>query len=291
MAGIRVALGRLAANHLDVYCACIQAKTADRFLTTEKHMDLALLLMSFAVGVLIGLTSMGGAALMAPFLILVLGVRPMTAVGTDLVYGAVTKIIAAVIHLRQGTVDLQITRRLAAGSLPGGLLGSMLAVTMPQMTENADRHLQRAIGILLVIVAVVVFTRLLVPIRPEHSPRFSKTLLSGRACVGWGAIVGFCVGLTSVGSGSLMAPFLLLIFPASPATAIGTDIAHAALLVSTTGLVHLAKGHVQWELIPILLAGSIPGVLLGSRLAIHLPAKLVRVALAVLLVTTGMRLM
>lgn len=254
-------------------------------------MDAALLFMSFLVGMLIGLTSMGGAALMAPFLIMVVGVRPMTAVGTDLVYGAITKIVASIVHLKNGTVDLRIAWRLSWGSLPAGLAGSLIAVTMPQFTRDADRQLQRAIGVLLVIVALVLLHRMLFPIRPEAGGRFNQRFLQSWGCAIWGAFVGFCVGLTSVGSGSLMAPFLLLLFPRSPAKAVGTDIFHAALLVSTTSLLHITKGSIEWELIPTLLAGSIPGVLLGSQLAVHLPAKLIRATLAILLVTTGVRLL
>src|ERR1700683_4747245 len=99
-------------------------------------MNFPLVLMSFAVGVLIGLTSMGGAALMAPFLILVVDVRPVTAVGTDLVYSAVTKIIGAWVHLKQGTVDLPVVWKLAAGRLPGGLLGALLVILLPQFTHK-----------------------------------------------------------------------------------------------------------------------------------------------------------
>lgn len=125
-------------------------------------MNFPLLLMSFAVGILIGITSMGGAALMAPFLILVLGVRPVTAVGTDLAYGAITKIVGAWVHLRQGTVDLAVVRKLAAGSVPGGLLGSMAVILLPRFTHNAEHYVRTAIGVLLMVVAAILLARLLV---------------------------------------------------------------------------------------------------------------------------------
>src|SRR5579863_7847381 len=124
-------------------------------------MNFPLLLMSFCVGVLIGLTSMGGAALMAPFLILIVGVRPVTAVGTDLVYGAVTKIVGAWVHLKQGTVDLPVVRKLASGSIPGGILGALLVILLPRITHDAEQYVRKAIAVLLLIVAVVLLVRVL----------------------------------------------------------------------------------------------------------------------------------
>ncbi len=248
-----------------------------------------LTLMSFLVGLLIGLTSMGGAALMAPFLVLVLGMRPVTAVGTDLVYGAITKVVAAAYHLRQGTVDLEVVRRLAVGSVPAGILGSAVVFALPQISRNADRFLQRAMGVLLLSVAAVLLLRLVRP-TPGAGTRISQGFLRGKGCVIWGAAVGFCVGLTSVGSGSLMAPFLMLLFPKTPSRVVGTDILHATVLVSITAFTHTIGGHVEWGLVPSLLAGSIPGVLTGSLLAAHLPAKLLRVSLAVALATTGVQM-
>jgi uncharacterized membrane protein YfcA len=106
----------------------------------------------------------------------------------------------------------------------------------------------------------------------------------------WGAIVGFAVGLTSVGSGSLIAPFLLMLYPNAPARVVGTDVFHAALLVTATAALHIQAGNVEWRLIPLLLAGAIPGVLLGSYLAPRLPARTLRVGLSVVLFTTGIKL-
>jgi uncharacterized protein len=254
-------------------------------------MSFPLLLMSFLVGILIGLTSMGGAALMAPFLILILGVRPVTAVGTDLVYGAVTKIVGAWVHWKQGTVDLPVVKKLATGSLPGGLLGTLLVVLLPRYTQDAQRYEQRAIGVLLVIVAIVLIARLIMG-PPRATPSAKKThFLQNQGTVIWGAVVGFCVGLTSVGSGSLLAPFLLMLYPSKTAKIVGTDIFHAAVLVSVTGIAHAASGGVEWSLVPTLLAGSVPGVLLGSRLAIYIPARPLRTTLAAVLLLTGIHML
>jgi uncharacterized membrane protein YfcA len=253
-------------------------------------MNFPLVLMSFCVGTLIGLTSMGGAALMAPFLILVVGVRPVTAVGTDLVYGAVTKIIGGWVHFRQGTVDLPVVKKLAMGSIPGGIVGSLLVILLPRVTHNAEQYVQRAIGCLLVVVAIVLVLRMVLPL-PAVSPSAKRLkFLHNEATVIWGAFVGFCVGATSVGSGSLLAPFLMLLYPSKTSKIVGTDVFHAAILVSVTGLAHATSSGVEWALVPTLLAGSVPGVLLGSKLATYVPARPLRTGLAALLLVTGVRM-
>ena len=144
-------------------------------------MNFPLVLMSFGVGILIGLTGMGGAALMAPFLILVIGVRPVTAVGTDLVYGAVTKVVGAWIHLKQGTVDLSMVRRLAFGSLPGGIAGSLLVIGLPHYTHNAEEYVKRAIGALLVLVAIILIVRIAVPVKASAPADARRRRRSGTA--------------------------------------------------------------------------------------------------------------
>ena len=252
-------------------------------------MDYSLLLMSFLVGLMIGLTSMGGAALMAPFLILVLGVRPAVAVQSDLIYGAITKIVGAIIHWRQNTVDVPTALSLAKGSIPGGVLGSLVVFMLPRWYGNADVYLRQAIGAVLVVVGLVLIARLLgCPRIIDPSPHMG--LLRGWGSIVWGAVVGFAVGLTSVGSGSLIAPFLMLLFPSAPAKVVGTDVFHAAILVSVTGALHAGSSPIQWVLITTLLAGSIPGVFLGSFLVPHLPAKTIRAGLAVLLLATGIKM-
>jgi uncharacterized protein len=251
-------------------------------------MNYSLIPMSFFVGMMIGLTSMGGAALMAPFLILVVGVRPVTAVGTDLVYGAITKIFGAWMHLRQETVDLAVVRKLATGSIPGGILGAVVVVLLPQVTPDADLYVRRAIGALLVLVALVVAAHVLfrVPDQARLSPQGFRFLYE-KGTVLWGAVVGFCVGATSVGSGSMLAPFLMLLFPSKTAKVVGTDVFHAAILISVTALPHIVGNSVEWKLVPLLLAGSIPGVILGSRLAVLIPARPLRTGLAAVLFVSG----
>jgi uncharacterized membrane protein YfcA len=246
--------------------------------------------MSFGVGILIGLTGMGGAALMAPFLILVVGVRPVTAVGTDLVYGAVTKILGAWIHLKQGTVDLPVVRKLAIGSIPAGLLGALLVISLPRYTHNAEQYVKRAIGSLLVLVALILIIRMLLPVAIANPSGKRLRWLEDRGTIIWGAIVGFCVGATSVGSGSLLAPFLMMLYPSKTSRVVGTDVFHAAILVAVTGFAHSLSSGVEWNLIPSLLAGALPGVTLGSKLATRIPSRPLRTGMAALLLVTGYRM-
>lgn len=253
-------------------------------------MDFPLILIGFVVGMLIGLTSMGGAALIAPVLILVVGIRPVTAVGTDLVYGAITKIVGAWVHLRQGTVDMPMVKRLAAGSVPGGLLGASVVVLLARFAKHADVYVQKSLGVLLILVAIAVVIRIFSLPTAADLPAKTMNFLRTQGTLIYGAVVGFCVGMTSVGSGSLLAPFLMMLYPSKTSKVVGTDVFHAAVLLSATGLVHWSQGGVEWPIVATLLAGSIPGVVFGSRLACHVPAKPLRVTLAIVLFCTGWRM-
>jgi uncharacterized membrane protein YfcA len=246
--------------------------------------------MSFGVGLLVGLTSMGGAALMTPFLILVLGVRPVLAVGTDLVYGSLTKVVGAYMHWRQGSVDMKVVFRLALGSVPGGVLGVRAITELHRRGANIDGEVKAALGATLMIVALLIVAR----VAGFHvSDRYTKWITTHARVTTplWGFVIGFLVGLTSVGSGSLIAPFLLVILPGASSRVVGTDVFHAALLVTATAIVHQQAGNVDWRLVPTLLCGSIPGVILGSYLTPRVPDRVLRSGLAVLLFLTGYKLM
>ena len=245
--------------------------------------------MSFGVGMLVGLTSMGGAALMTPFLILVLGVRPVLAVGTDLVYGSLTKVVGAWMHWKQGTVDLAIVKRLAMGSVPAGIAGVLAITELHRRGANIDAGVKQTLGVALVTVAILIIVRVAGPrVSADRTEWITRNawLLTPL----WGLFIGFLVGLTSVGSGSLIAPFLLVIMPGKSSRVVGTDVFHAALLVTATAAVHQQAGNVDWKLVPTLLCGSIPGVIFGSYLTPRLPETVLRVGLAVLLFFTGVKL-
>ncbi|MDP2727894.1 MAG: sulfite exporter TauE/SafE family protein, partial [Dehalococcoidia bacterium] len=239
------------------------------------------------VGFLVGLTGMGGAALMTPVLILLFGVRPIVAVGTDLAYGAVTKIVGAWQHHRQGTVDVRLGLLLAAASVPASLVGVMLTRTITESNPAmVDFIIGRVLGVALVLVALSMIARLFLSGRRAmvravldslpvagHGHRTSLKLV---LTIAWGIVVGFLVGLTSVGSGSLIVPFLALVYPISASRVVGTDVFQASMLVSVAALAHLYSGSVDLPLAGNLLLGSIPGVLLGSRLASRAPDRILR---------------
>jgi uncharacterized membrane protein YfcA len=240
----------------------------------------------FVVGILVGLTGMGGAALMTPFLIPVLGTTPVVAVGTDLVYGAVTKIVGGFLHWRHGTVDMAIVRRLALGSVPAGVLAAMAVHLLPDSVVDSNLIVRRALGAALILVSLILLSRKL-GVRPPPLPERWHQWMQGRGTVAVGAVVGALVGFTSVGSGSLLVPFLIGAFMLTPAQVVGTDVVHAAILVTATGAAHAQAGAVDWAIVAGLLVGSVPGVALGSWLAPRLPAPALRLVLAVLLLATG----
>jgi uncharacterized membrane protein YfcA len=240
----------------------------------------------FVVGILIGLTGMGGGALMTPFLVIVLGTRPIVAVGTDLAYGAVTKLVGAFLHWRQGTVDMRLVLRLAAASVPAGLAAVALVRVLPASGVNPDDAVKHGVGSVLILVALVLLVRIS-GIRLPPIPDRWMAALRGRGTYAAGAIVGALVGFTSIGSGSLLVPFLVAVFPLTSAQVVGSDVFHAAILVTVTAVAHAQGGTVDWALVTGLLSGSIPGVALGSWLAPRMPARALRAGLAGVLLATG----
>lgn len=252
--------------------------------------DVALVAAGFLVGLLVGLTGMGGGAVMTPFLISVVGIGPVVAVGTDLIYSAATKIVGAWLHTRQQTVDFALVKRLAMGSVPAGLAAVAAISFLPAVGVDADLAVKRALGAVLILVAVVILCRLFAA-RERAVPERWRAALEGRGTIVAGAVVGALVGFTSVGSGALLVPFLICVYPLSPAKVVGTDVFHAAILVSVTGLAHAQGGAVDWALAVTLLAGSIPGVTLGTWMAPRAPVRVLRAGLASLLLITGLSLM
>ena len=262
-------------------------------------MDPAPTLFGLLVGFLVGLTGVGGGSLMTPFLVTVMGVSAPTAVGTDMVFATVTKFTGSLQHYRQQSVNLEVAIFLGLGSIPAGLLG---VATLEWIEGSYDPETVRSIMITIIAITLVLvggslILRNFLPER-EDDPRpgawDGKSRMSRRRrmfTVVFGAMGGYLVGLTSIGSGSVMAVILLLLYPIAPAVIVGTDIAHATVLSLVVGLAHMTQGNVQFALAGSLLLGGIPGVLIGSRIAPWLPGKPLKMLLAAMLIFVGARLL
>src|SRR5450759_4465538 len=266
-------------------------------------MDLRFSLIGLIIGFLIGLTGMGGGALMTPVMILVMGVKPVIAVGTDLAYGAVTKIVGGATHLQRGTVHRRTAFLLALGSVPASILGVGLTTRIrhadPELVNSVLMH---AIAWVLILVAALMIARPLLTAlvtrkQADSSAEWRNDLYAFGDRHPWllpvmGAIVGFLVGLTSVGSGTLIIVGLLFLYPRwQSKELVGTDVFHAAILVSAASAAQFAAGNVNVSMALSLLLGSIPGVLLGTRLAVDFPEKLLRFSLAGVLLVSGAKLL
>ena len=244
-------------------------------------MDPIYILFGLGVGVLVGLTGIGGGSLMTPLLLLVGGVSPAVAIGTDLAYGAVTKTVGGWRHLRSGTVDLGVSKWLAVGSVPGSLAG-VAAVGL-----IATDALLAFVAVALSIAALGILARAFV-----RAPRERETVeMDPRrrlGAIGMGVVLGALVGLTSVGSGALIGLVLILVFRLTPHRVVGTDVFHAAILLWTAGIAHGVAGNVDYLLAATILLGSIPGVWLGTALLPRVPAAGLRPALGCVLLAAAL---
>lgn len=256
-------------------------------------MDLRYSLLGFLVGLLIGLTGMGGGSLMTPLLILLLHTKATVAVGSDLCYAAVTKIVGAAQHYRQGYVDLSLALKMACGSVPASLLGVWCLVQMRH--HVAEKTLQLSVGRMLGFMLVLVAACLVFRSHPWVRPLREKVRILHREqqthwAVAMGAVLGFLVGITSVGSGTLFAVLLVVLFGLSPRRTVATDVFHAAILSSAAAVGHIISGNVNYNLVGSLLIGSLPGVILGAKFAHRLPERIIRPALAAMLMLSGLKM-
>jgi len=254
-------------------------------------LDPVVVLFGLGVGILVGLTGIGGGSLMTPLLILFTGTSPAVAIGTDLAYGAVTKTLGGWRCLRQGTVDLTLSGWLAVGSLPGALLGVWLLERLQSAYGDAFQpYLLGALAGMLVVVAVAILVRAL--FMPHLVAQERETaLLDGRrkvTTVAIGLVLGTALGLTSVGSGALIGLALILVFKLTPRRVVGTDVFHAAILLWTAGIAHGFAGNVDYLLAATILLGSIPGVWIGTALLPRVPAAGLRPALGCVLLAAAL---
>jgi hypothetical protein len=238
------------------------------------------------VGLLVGMTGMGGGSLMTPMLILIFGFDPKTAVGTDILHGAVFKSFGAVRHRQLGNVHARLALWMLVGSAPLSLVGVQIASSFSDSTSSA---MGRVVGGALIVGGIGFGIKTFLRGHGDDAP----LILSGRQkaiAVLVGAVCGFVVGLTSVGSGTFFGLAMLLIYPLTAPKIVGTDMLHAALLLWVAGTGHLLHGNVDLHAMGWLLVGSIPAVLVGSQLSVRVPERALRMGFAFVLVLSGIKL-
>ena len=247
------------------------------------------ILIGLLVGTLIGLTGLGGGVLLLPLLIFVLHVPAIIAVGSDAVFNFVTKIGSSAVHLSKGTVRRRVVLALAAGSVPGSVLGVSFLIHLRHLYgAGVNDFIKTAIGILLILIPIL----LLLQRRIENSVAVRRpTAKSFFGMTVIGLVAGFLVGMTSVGSGSIIMMLLLLFYSYPPKVMVGTDIVHAVILTGVTSLLHYRLGNVNPGLVGWLLIGSIPGGLIGSQLSTRVPVLWLRRILCAVLLITGARML
>lgn len=262
-------------------------------------LDLPLAFGGLLVGIIVGLTGMGGGALMTPMLVFFFGADPLTAISSDLVASFVMKPAGAIVHLRNKTVNLGLVKLLCIGSVPAAFFGAWLISLQPR-GEELDTALKTLLGLALLLAAAGLVARALfqmwqnrLPLgegatkmsRPEVVPKPIPTILLG-------AIAGFIVGITSVGSGSIIIVALLLIYPGLKASSlVGTDLTQAIPLVGAAALGHLLFGSFSLDITSSLLLGAVPGAFIGAQISSRAPGGVIRRILAVLLLASGLRLL
>jgi uncharacterized protein len=243
------------------------------------------------IGLLVGMTGMGGGSLMTPMLVLVFGFKPTVAIGTDILHGAIFKSFGAVRHRQFGHVHARLTLWMLLGSAPTSLAGVGLATWLKhRYGDGFEDVAQGILGAALVVCGIGFLIKAYLRSQGDDRP-FILQRRDRVAAVLVGLTGGFIVGLTSVGSGTWFGLAMLLLFPLTAAKVVGTDIFHAAALLWVAGLGHLIGGNVDVPATGWLLIGSIPGVLLGSQLTVKLPDRALRVALALVLSLAGVKLL
>jgi uncharacterized protein len=256
-------------------------------------MDPLIILFGFGVGILVGTTGIGGGSLMTPILILIFGFKPTTAIGTDLAYGAVTKTVGGYRHWRQKTVDFGLSQWMAFGSVPAAVGGVyVLHLLEDSLCDGFDDTILIAVAAALLLTGIVILARLLLPTGGKGERH--TTPLERRhkiAAVALGASVGFVLGITSAGSGSLIAVGLIMLCRLTPQRVVGTDVFHAAILLWAAAIAHVIAGNVDFALAGTILLGSIPGVWVGSGLTVRLPVGVMRATLACVLLAAGLALL
>jgi uncharacterized protein len=253
-------------------------------------MDPAIIVFGLGIGVLVGMTGMGGGSLMTPLLILIFGIQPTTAIGTDIFYSAVTKTVGGWRHFRMKTVNMELVKWLSFGSVPAAVAGvALVSVLQDHIGEDRlDSLVYAVLGGTLLMVGVITLTRALI-LRDlvVERDRFEVERRHKVAAVLIGATTGFVIGITSAGSGTVIAILLIAVYRLAPKKVVGTDVFHAAILLWAAGIAHWIGGNVDFTLAANILIGSIPGVVIGAALSDKAPTGFIRTALGLVLIGSG----
>ncbi len=254
-------------------------------------MDPMLAIAGLLIGLLVGMTGMGGGSLMTPMLVFLFGFKPTVAIGTDILHGAIFKSFGAVRHRQLGTVHLRLTAWMLLGSAPFSLLGVALSAWLERRYgESFEDTAAVILGAALIAGGIGFAVKTFLQGRAKSDAPFLLLRSDRRIALLLGASGGFIVGLTSVGSGTFFGLVMLLVFPLTAAKVVGTDIFHAAALLWVAGAGHLVAGNVDLLAMASLLVGSVPGVLLGSSVSVKLPERALRLGLAATLTLSGLKL-
>ncbi|MCB0033307.1 MAG: sulfite exporter TauE/SafE family protein [Anaerolineales bacterium] len=247
------------------------------------------ILAGFTVGFLIGLTGMGGGALMTPFLILAMKINPVIAVGTDLTFAALTKIFGGIAHRREHNASFRAVAWMSLGSMPASYLGARLVLQSSQSSSAAAGFLPKILGVVLTIVGVIVLARNtnLLVFKDDMAERWPRPWIFTLI----GASGGFLVGLTSVGGGTVIMALLIVFFSIPINHMVGLDVAHGALLTIVPAITYAWGGQTNWPLVGLLLIGSIPGVWIGAHSVNRINHRYVRGVLSILILGGGIQLL
>ena len=244
----------------------------------------------FAVGFLVGLTGVGGGSLMTPILLFFFSIKPAVAVGTDLLYASVTKTAGIFAHGKLGNIDWRIVKLLGAGSVPASIATILFLRSVDVSSDQAIATIKFSLGIALIVTsAAVLFRTKLMSFLAKETLIPEKYVASSTVVLG--IVLGGLVTLTSVGAGALGVTALIVLYPHKKITTIvGSDIAHAVPLTLVAGLGHASLGTINYELLGVLLIGSIPGIWIGSHLSAKVAEHWIRIALAAILIYVGLKL-
>ena len=255
-------------------------------------MDWLYTLSGFVVGAIVGLTGVGGGSLMTPLLVLLFGIHPATAVGTDLLYAAITKAGGTAVHAKKGHINWRITGLLASGSIPASLLTVWALSHLPNQSAAVSHIISVSLGVALLLTAcAIIFRQQLQRYALKHADDGAHTRYQAEITVAIGVLLGILVTISSVGAGALGVAALFFLYPKLPTIRIvGSDLAHAVPLTLIAGLGHWALGSVDWSLLGSLLIGSLPGIWIGSHASAKVPDRFLRRILASMLVLIGGKL-